>query len=807
MVMFTGADFRAAARGLIRTPAVALSAVVCLGLGLGATAAIAGAIQRALLSRLPFRAPDRLVALFGTTPQSGPDGALPQSVPNYADLARETHRLTALAAITDNTGLVTIDGHGAQAQEELVTGNMFSMLGVSAERGRLIAPSDDRLDQPAVAVLSDVYWRTSLGGDPSIVGKTIAIDGTPTTIIGVAPRGFEVPVGSLVFNGDVWMPVRFTSMQLAARRHHYLRVIGRLGDGVTVASAEGELRTLFAGLVSSFPELGGESIRLAPLQPASVQTVRAPLLFLFGAVMLVLMIAASNVAALLLARGVGRRHELAVRTSLGATRWDAMRVSLAESLLITLVGAVVGFGVAEAGVHTIGAMAASQLPQLAGLGINVPVMAFGLVLAIVVALACGAVPAWRGATIDPQDALRASRGATKQQHRSLRSLVVFEIALSVVLLIAAGLALRGFAHLVSNDPGFETAHVLTLQLGVPPTSYPDATSSQQFLHPALDAIAAIPGVESVGAINSPPYVSWGNNDNIRYEGQPPLDPSQLPLVEFGKVTPGFFAVTGQRLIAGRLLRASDDATSAPVVVVNEALAQRDFRGRDAVGARFYISDTTFATIVGVVSSVRNAGPIYPTVPEMYWSYDQKWPGYEFPLLVRVHGSDPTAVVGAIQAAVHRVDLNAAVAYAASMREVIAEDLGRPRFYLGLLGAFAGVALVLALAGLYGVLGYVVAQHTKELGIRAALGGSAGRLVALVTRDGLRMIGAGLLLGLAGGWAVTRLLTFMLYGVSPFDAPTWVVASTLMVAAGLAATLVPALRAARCDPVIAMRADS
>jgi len=806
MAMFTRAEFRAAARGLIRTPAVALSAVACLGLGLGATASIASAIQRALLEPLPFRAPDRLVAVFGTSPQSGPDGTLPQSVPNYLDLARETRRLTALAAMTDNTALVTIDGRGTQAQEELVTGNMFSMLGVSMERGRLITPGDDRLDQPDVAVVSDVFWRTRLGSDPSTVGRTIVVDGTPTTIVGVAPRGFKVPVGSLVFDGDIWMPIRFTPMQMAARRHHFLRVIGRLRDGVQAVSAERELRTLFAGLVWSFPELGGENIRLAALQPASVRTVRAPLLFLFGAVMLVLMIAASNVAALLLARGVGRRHELAVRTSLGATQWDAMRVALAESLLITLVGTAVGLGLAEAGVHTIGALAAAQLPQLQGLGVDVPVIAFGLALAVVVALVCGAVPAWRGASVDPQDALRASRGTTKTQHRSMRSLVVFEVALSVVLLISAGLALRGFAHLLSNDPGFETAHVLTLQVAVPPTSYPDASSAPRFLHPVLDAIAAVPGVESAGAINSPPYVSWGNNDNIRYEGQPKLDPSRLPLVEFGKVTPGFFAVTGQHVIAGRLLRTSDGPTSSPVVVVNQALAQRDFRGRNAVGARFYFSDTSFATIVGVVSNVRNAGPIYPTVPEMYWSYDQKWPGYEFPLMIRVRGDDPTAVVGAIQAAVHRIDPNAAVAHVQSMRDVISDDLGRPRFYLGLLGVFAGVALVLALAGLYGVLSYVVAQHTKELGIRAALGGSAGTLVALVARDGLRMICCGVVLGLAGGWAATRLLTFLLDGVSPFDAPTWIIASLLMLATGVAATLVPALRVARCDPVTAMRAD-
>jgi predicted permease len=429
----------------------------------------------------------------------------------------------------------------------------------------------------------------------------------------------------------------------------------------------------------------------------------------------------------------------------------------------------------------------------------------------VVAAVCGAAPAWRGASVDPQDALRGGRGGGlgRSQHRTLRTLVVFEIALSLVLLIGAGLVLKGFAGLLRNDPGFETAHVLTLRVAVPAASYANRPAVPAFLEPALDAVTALPQVESAGAISAPPYLNWGINGNIRYEGQPNDDPTRFPVVEQRSATPSYFGVTKQRLVSGRLLNASDDENPAtpPVVVVNQALVKRDFRGENPVGRRFYTSDTSFATIVGVVSDVRNAGPIAEPAPEMYWSYRQSdLSAASFPLMIRVKGDDPTAVVGAVRAAIRKVDPQAAVSQERPMTEVIAKALGRPRFYFSLLGTFAAVALLLALAGLYGVLSYVVAQRTRELGIRTALGSSTVGLVALVTRDGLTLVGAGIVLGLAGGAAVTRLMAFMLYGVSPLDVATWSAAALLMLAAGALASLVPARRATRVDPTIAIRTE-
>ena len=803
------ADIRSAARGLLRAPTVAVSGVLCLALGIGATAAISSAISRALFQSLPFREPERLVAVHRTTPHSGPLGRWPLSAPTYSDLAQRSRRIEGLAALSFGTALVTLPSEAVQASQVYVTGDFFGTLGARAERGRLLGPDDDHVGQPSVAVLSDEFWRSRLGADPSIVGKTLGIDGEPTTIVGITPPDFHVPHGFNVIRADVWTPIRFTAEQMAQRRSNYLLVLGRLTSGASPSSAQSELRTVFAGIVAENPVLRGEDVRVAPLQAENVGAVRKPLLLLLGAVGMVLLIAATNVAAMLLARGVQRRREMAVRTALGASRWATMRPALVESLLITAVGVVLGLGVAVAGVRTIGALAGSQLPQLSGLSVDSRVIAFALAVSLVVAGACGIVPAWRGAAVDPQDALRGGRGggAGREQHRALRALVVLEIALSLVLLIGAGLTLKGFAGLLGNDPGFETGHILTMTVTTAPTRYAARPAQVAFLEPAIEAIAALPGVESVGSISLIPFVNWGSNGGIRYEGRPNEDPSRLPIVEFRRATPGFFSVTHQRLLAGRLLRRSDADSAAPlVVVVNKALVDRDFKGIDPIGKRFHLSDTSFATIVGIVSNIRNFGPFTDPAPEMYWTFPATEQWASFPLMIRVKRGDPAAVAPAVRAAIRAIDPTAAVADVRPMSEVIATSLGQPRFYLSLLGAFAVVALVLAVAGLYGVLSYAVAQRTRELGIRSALGSSPSALVGLMAWEGMRLVAIGLVVGAVGGTLVTRFLTFALYGVSPLDVTTWCGAILLMFIAGFVATLVPSRRATRVNPIIAIQTE-
>ncbi len=802
-------DLRAAARSLRASPTVTVSAVLCLGLGLGVTAAISSAIDRALLQAPPFRDPASLVTIYRTTPQFNTG---PFSAPNYLDLARQSHKFSSIAALSFGTALLTEQSTATQVSSLAVTGNLFPMLGVHAELGRLLTPLDDQRDQNLVVVLSDDLWRERFGADKSIINRTIELDGRQVTVVGVTPRDFRLPRGGSVLQPQVWIPLRFTDQQLQQRGSNFLPVMGRLAPGATIASGQQEMNRLMDGLVVIMPDLKGEGIRVVPLMADATATLRTPLLLLFGAVIMVLLIAATDVAALLLARSVYRRRDTAIRTALGGSRWPVMRPVIAESALLALGGCVLGLVLAWVGVRAIATLAAQRLPQLAGLSVDARVIVFALTIAFLVAIVCGAAPAWRATSVDPQEALRDGRGGGtgRAQHRALGALVVAEVALSLVLLVGAGLVLRGFAKLVSAPPGFDADRILTMSVTVSPAAHPGNEGViKQFLEPALAAVQHVPGVAAASAIQVLPYQNWGWNGNTRYEGQTVDERTKLPLTEMRVVSPEFFDVTQQKLIAGRRLLASDDdrVESPAVVVVNQALVKRDFKGKDPIGKRFYTGDSTFGTIVGVVSDIRNVGPYREPAPEMYWTWRQNDPGLSsFPVMIRVAAGDPERVTGAVTRAIQHVDPLAAISQVRPMNAVISASVGQPRFYLILLATFAIVAIVLAVAGLYGVMSYAVAQRTRELGIRNALGSSAPQTVGLVARQGLTLVGIGLVFGLAGAAVVTRLLTGLLYGVSALDPRTWVGASILLLLAGFIATLIPSYRATRVNPMIAMRGE-
>ncbi|HEX3927450.1 MAG TPA: ABC transporter permease [Gemmatimonadales bacterium] len=807
MTLVSFADLRQAWRGLRRAPMISFCAITCLALGLGITTAVSSAIDRAMLQPLPFRDPASLVTVYRTAPQAN---TWPMSAPNYLDLAAAGSTFSGLAAIAQSKALLSLPDRALQVDVLRVTANLFALLGVTAEHGRMLLTRDDSAAEAQTAVLSDQFWRDQFGADPAIIGRSIRLNGNLVTVVGIAPPGFRIPRGGKVLSASIWVPIRFTAQERAERGSNWLMVMGRLAPHATIATAQNQLQRTHEALSHTYPMMQGEGVRVVPLAYEATHAVQGPLLLLFGAVAIVLLIAATDVASLLLARGVQRRREMAVRLALGGGRWAVMRPVLLESLLLAAIGVAVGLALAYVGVRTIGALAAQRLPQLAGLSIDFRVVGFALGLAIVVSVLCGGFPAWRSAATDPQVALRGGRGGglSRGHHRILAGLVIAEVALSLVLLLGAGLVLKGFARLSGNDPGFDPAPILTLQTVVSPQNYPDNTGIRRFLEPALTAIGGIPGVAAAGSIQLIPYVEWGWNFNIRYEGQPAVAMTQLPLAEVRVVTPGFFAVTRQRLLSGRLLTESDDdrPQSPAVAVVNEALVKRDFGGRDPIGKRYYTGDTTFSTIVGVVSDIRNAGPFAAPQPEVYVTYLQDGLSGIFPILVRVNHGGPAAVAAAVTAAIRHVDPEAAVSQVAPMTDVIANSIGQPRFYLTLLITFAAVAVLLALAGLYGVMSYVVAQRTRELGIRSALGSGTRGILQLVTLQGGRLVGAGLVIGLAASTVVTRLLTGLLYGVSPLDPVTWLAAAVLLVAAGIAATLIPALRAARVDPATAMRIE-
>jgi predicted permease len=796
-----------AIRRLRRAPTVAVCAVLCLALGLGATIAIASAINQALLRPLPFRDPGRLVTVYRTEPTCD---NCPFSAPKYLDLARGSRQIQMLAATAFQTKLLSVATEASQVRAYRITGNMFPMLGVRPFRGRLIDVGDDSVSRDNVVVMSYELWHDRFAGDPTLVGRTIRLDGVPHTVIGIAPAGFHIPHGNQNLEADLWLPMRFTTDERASRGHNFLKVQGRLAPGATVANATSDVRSLMDQMIALYPHMKGESAFATPLQADSVRLVRTPLLLIFGAVCAVLLIAAANVGSLLLARGVNRRREMAVRSAIGASRWDLMQPVIAESAVLAGLGGVLGIGLAWLAVRTIGSLAGAQVPQLVGLGIEIRVMLFAILLSTVVALICGMLPAWHSASVDPQDALRGGRGGGSglTQQRLLAGLVVGEVALSLTLLIAASLVLRGFEKLVSRDPGFDPSRLLSLTAVISPDRYASGEPIRRFLSPAIDAIERIPGVQGAGAISAMPYQEWGDNSTYRYEGTPD-DPEHEPVMEDRDASPDFFRATGQQLIAGRLLRADDDnRPDVPLaVVVNRALARRDFPNGDALGKRFYWGPTRMATIVGVVSDIANFGPVDPPHPEVYWSYAQTNNDETvFPILVRIARGDPASVAPAVREAIRSVDPAAAVADVQPMAQRIGRSVGAPRFYLSLIATFAIVAIVLAVAGLYGVMSYTVAQRTREMGIRSALGSTSGRTLRLVAEQGMRIVGLGLVLGVLGGALVTRALESLLYGVSRADPITWVGATAALAIAGLVASLVPATRATLVDPVTAIRTD-
>jgi predicted permease len=803
--MSAGAEIRQAIRGLRQTPVVSGAAVLCLALGLGATTAIYSAVYTALLEPLPFDRPDQLVTVYRTTPNFDTG---PFSPANYLDLRSETTSLSSLIAIGRATWLLQGPDETMRVSVLRASGNVFAAIGTRPVRGRLFSDADDAEGATPVVVLAESFWRARFGADPAFIGSTVRLDGEVFEVIGVAPESFRIPHGNQALGADVWVPMRFSANEAATRGSNYLLVMGRLRDNASVAAADAELKQIMDRIVEVNPDLVGEQLRVVPMHAESVHAVREPLLMLLGAVGFVLLIASANVASLLLARGVGRRREIAVRAALGARRWDVLRPALLEAAVLTAAGAVAGLALAWAGVRLIRALLPAQLPQLADLGVDWAVLAFSFAIAATVALVSGVVPAWQAARSDPQDALASSQrsGTSRTQHALLRTIVAVEVALSLVLLLGAGLLLRGFERLVSRDPGFEPASLLAFTVSVPPDSYADRSTADAFLIPALDAVRAVPGVVDAGATMLIPYDNWGWNFNILYEGRPAEPRTQQPLTETRTVTPGYFTTLERRLLRGRLLDDRDRDGAPYAVVVNQALADRDFPGEDPIGKRFHLSDTVFATIVGVVSNIRNVGPDREAHPGVYYRYGQSQRGStSFPILARVRG-DPAQYATAVSRAVHSVDPNAAVSRMQRMTDVIAASMGRPRFYLSLLGSFAAVALLLSLAGLYGVMSYVVAQRTREIGIRTALGSTPRRTLGLVMRQGMLLVGAGIALGLCGGFALTRLLGTALYGVSPLDALTWFSVALLLVVAAAVAILFPARCAATVDPIVAMRVD-
>jgi putative ABC transport system permease protein len=795
-------DLRQAARNLARSPGTTLLAAVTLALGVGATTAMFSIIQAVLLRPLAFPHPDRLVAVAETM-RPGYVGVV--SVPDFADWRQQSHSFADLCAYSTWPGFSLAEGDRPEhLPGARVSPRLLAALGARPLLGRWFLPEEEIEGRDRVVILAEALWRRRFGGDPEVLGRQVTIDGEPRTVVGVAPAWLRFPPGGQP--SQLFAPLAPSPGQRASRGNHWLRVLGRLRNGVSLARAQADLAGIAGRLARQYPDTNeGRGVLLTPLQADLVGNVREPLWILFGAVALLLAIACANVAHLLLARAMARWRETAVRTALGASRWRLARRLLAEGLLLALLGAALGLPLAWTGLRLLLALAPRDLPRLDEVALDGGVLAFSLAAACATGLLFSLAPIWQAGKLEAAELLRAGQRASGGvRGRRLRGLlVVAEIALSLLLLAGAGLLLRTLWNLSSVDSGLRTEGVLAADVVLPAARYDSPARITSFYARLLARLAALPGVRASGMISLLPARDWGWNSELTILGAPPLPPTFNRWIETRPVSHGYFAALGIGLERGRLPADSDDAGAPAVVVINQAAARHFWPGADPLGARVTIGDNPLH-VVGVVRDVHNAGLGRAPLPEAYFPYAQDGNG-SMTVVLRTAG-EPLALVPALRRAVAAEDRGVPLDKVTSMTEVLTASIGPKRFQALLLAIFACLAASLAAIGLYGLLGYLVVQRTHEIGVRLALGASSGQVHRLVLGDALRLVAPGLVLGLAGAAALRRLLAGLLFGVGPLDLPTLAAVALGLAAVSFLACLLPALRAARVDPLHALREE-
>ena len=804
-----GQDLRFALRTLRKSPAFVAVAVLCLGLGIGANAAIFSVVNAVLLRPLPYAAPDSLVRLYETQPARGPNWTGSVSWPNYRDWAEGARSFQHLVALEGRSKNLSGPDGAERVAATAATGNLFQALGVQPLLGRPFLPGEDAPGAAPVVVLGEGLWRRRFGADPGVLGKTLTLDGSAVTVVGVMPASFRFPPTS---RAELYLPFVPSEQVATQRGSHGLQVVGKLAPGATLEQANAELKGLARRIEQAHPDSQtGRSAMAVSLTQTVVQGVQPALLVLLGAVVLVLLIACANVANLLLARGAGRQHEVAVRLALGASRLHIIRQLLVESLVLSLAGTVLGVLLARWGLDALASLTERAIPRAEGIGLDAGVLLFLLAVSVGSALLFGLAPALQSARTDLRGSLNevGTKATGSGSHRRFRSgLVVAEIALSLVLLVGAGLLVRTFVSILSTDPGLRAEGVLTAHLAIPSERYREGEAAPRLLAPVLERTRALPGVQAAGMISMLPIQSAWTNGGYAVEGEPPPPAGQEPIAEFRGTSPGFFATLGIPLLAGRDFLETDGGKAEPLpIIVNQALAQKHFGAQDAVGKQLRVGDT-LATIVGVVGDVRQAGLHLAPLAEIHMPYNHAelaaW--LSDMTLVLESPLPPESLAASVRGAVRSVDADQPVYEVLTMEEVIERSVASRRLNLLLLGTFAIIALVLAAAGLYGVISYLVAQRTRELGIRMALGAQRGDVVRLVMRQGAGLTAWGIGMGLLGALALSKLVESLLYGVSARDPVTFAALALLLGAIALLAAYLPARRAAKVDPVLAIKGE-
>jgi putative ABC transport system permease protein len=771
--------------------------VVTLALGIGANTAIFTVVNAVLLRPLPYQDPDRLVA-FGSN-QSGPD---------LADVEARTKAFSKLGGVAIQALDYTDGGEPVQIRAGLVTGGFFDTLGINAARGRTITPDDDKVGGAYVVVLSHGLWQRLFGGDAQVVGKAIRLSGNVYSIIGVMPAGFGAPRN----NSEAWMPLHVTN-PLAAnfRGVHFLQASARLAPGVTLEQARTEMQLIDKQLAAQYPDNNkNRNTALVPLHQRVVGQSRSALLVLFAAVALVLLIACANFANLLLARGAEREQEFIIRAALGAGRWRLIRQLLTESVLVAFVGA--GFGVLLAiwGTSLLVASKPVNLPRLQEIAVNRQVLGFAFGLALSTGIVFGLLPAWTAARGVLGQALKeggrsATVGAARLRLRG--TFVVAELAIALVLLVGAGLLIKTFWKLSAVKPGFNPDHLITMRVELPEVRYRELDPQARFRTQALAEINSLPSVRAAMVSELPLGGEWLDHDFL-IDGRPPIAPGDEPSLQTLSVMGDYFRTMQIPLKDGRDFGPQDFDPQAPLVgIANEAMVRQYFPNEDPLGKRVRWArdrEIRWITIVGVVGDVKHLGLDLPEEPALYSPYTQTEPWKRWMTFVARTTGDPSSMSAAIKQQIWKVDPQLPVTRVLTMNEVAVTSFAARRFNMMLLGIFAGLALLLAAVGVYGVMSYAVTQRTQEIGIRMALGARTLDVLKLIVRNGMVLALLGVALGIGGALALTRLMTTLLFGVTATDAGTFLEGSFGLIVVALIACYVPAWRATKVDPVVALR---
>ncbi|HJX88853.1 MAG TPA: ABC transporter permease [Pyrinomonadaceae bacterium] len=790
-------DIRYGIRGLLKHPAFTAVAVITLGLGIGVNTAIFSVINAVLLRPLPYDDPARLISFRSN-----------QSAPDLTDVEAQSKAFVKLGGIVAQPLAYTADSEPVQLQIGQVTGGFFDTLGVKPERGRYITADDDKTGAPYVVVLSHTLWVKQFNSDAQILGKAIPLSGNMYTIIGVMPASFVTPRE----NTEAWTPVHVSNPVAANFRGvHFLRTYGRLAPGVSFAQAKAEMQLIDNNLATQYPaDNKNRATVLFPLHERIVGESRQSLFVLFAAVSFVLLIACANFANLLLARAAEREREFIIRGALGAGRWRLIRQLLTESILVSLAGGVVAVLLAIWGTSLLVAFKPDNLPRLTEIGVDSRVLAFTLGVSLLTGLIFGLLPAWTASRGRVGDALKeggrsSTAGSARQRLRS--TFVVVELAVALVLLVGAGLLIKTFWKLRSVEPGFNPDHLLTMRIELPEANYKDVAPQTRFRNQILAGMNSIPGVQAA-MVSELPLSGDSLNHDFLIENRPPIAPGDEPSLETRSVMGDYFKVMQIPLKAGRDFGPQDFDEKAPLVgIANSAMVQQYFQNEDPIGKRVRWArnpQVEWITIVGVVGDVKHFGLDLPELPGLYSPYTQISPWKRWmSIAVRTQG-DPGGMAQQIKQEVWKVDSQLPVTKVETMSDVAAGSFAARRFNMSLLSLFAGLALVLAAVGIYGVMSYAVTQRTQEIGIRMALGASSINVLMLIIRNGLFLVTIGLVVGLAGAFALTRLLATLLYGVTPTDALTMVAVSLVLVGVALLACFLPSRRATKVDPLVALR---